>query len=225
MKNIINLLKCVLWGTLIVVFVCGCGNSTAQFLEKDTELLGTLVENKDSGKTEVSDESEQLEEKNGSDRTEESFGKEEVLVYVYVCGAVESPGVYALPEGSRVCDAFEIAGGLRADALSTYWNQARLLEDGEKLYVPTTEEAESGVDFVQDEKRKDDDENSSKKININTASLQELMTIPGIGQAKASAIIKYRQEHGSFSSIEEVKKVEGIKDGVYAKMKEYIDIN
>ena len=224
MKNIINLLKGVLWGTLIVVFVCGCGNSTAQFVEKDTELLETLVENKDSGENEFSDESEQLENKD-SDRTEGSFQTDEVLIYVYVCGAVECPGVYALPEGSRVCDAFAIAGGLRPDALSTYWNQARLLEDGEKLYVPTTEEAESGVDFAQDEKRKDDDESSSKKININTASLQELMTIPGIGQAKASAIIKYRQEHGSFSSIEEVKKVEGIKDGVYAKMKEYIDIN
>ena len=69
------------------------------------------------------------------------------------------------------------------------------------------------------------DDSTNGKVNINTASKQQLMTIPGVGEAKAQAIMSYREANGSFSSIDEVKKVEGIKDGVFAKMKEYIVIN
>ena len=90
------------------------------------------------------------------------------------------------------------------------------------IYVPTREEVqERTFEAQEDEVSKTDD---SDKVNINTASKEELMTIPGIGEAKASAIVAYRKEHGDFSSIEEVKNVEGIKDGVYSKMKDYIEI-
>ena len=220
MKKIINLLKGVLLGTLIVVFVCGCGDNTAQFVEKEAETSQALVENEVASQTELLDEAE------GPNGIEDGSSKnEEALVCIYVCGAVEKPGVYELPEGSRVCDAFAAAGGLTEDACSAYWNQASVLKDGEMLYVPTIDEVESGTILGQDEEKEDNYDGNSKKININKASLEELMTIPGIGQAKAAAIIKYRQEHGVFSSIEEVKNVEGIKEGVYSKMKEYIDIN
>lgn len=205
----ILILKSVLIGTLVVMCISGCGKSTAEYLETEE-----IVESENE--TEVLETTEEIVI---SDETE-------APCCVYICGAVEIPGVYTLPEGSRVCDAFAAAGGLKQNAAEDYWNQARVLADGEMIYVPTLEEAkerkESGdvssmIDSV--------DDSTNGKVNINTASKQQLMTIPGVGEAKAQAIISYREVNGSFSSIDEVKKVEGIKDGVFAKMKEYIVIN
>lgn len=208
MKKIL-ILKSVLIGTLVVMCISGCGKSTAEYLETE-EIVESETE------TKVLETTEEIVI---SDETEASC-------CVYICGAVETPGVYTLPEGSRVCDAFAIAGGLKQNAAEDYWNQARVLADGEMIYVPTLEEAEerkqsgdvsSMIESV--------DDSTNGKVNINTASKQQLMTIPGVGEAKAQAIISYREANGSFSSIDEVKKVEGIKDGVFAKMKEYIVIN
>lgn len=207
-------LKSVLLGTLVVVCICGCGKSTADYIEaKETLEADTAV----SG---VEQDTENTE------KVEENQSKKELL-YVYVCGAIEHPGVYSLPEGSRVCDVFDLAGGLTSNASTDYWNQARVLADGEMIYVPTLEEVETRnlTQDVSGVSLQDTDDSNQNKININTASKEQLMTIPGIGEAKASAIISYRQENGKFSSIEEIKNVEGIKDGVYAKMKEYIVIN
>lgn len=205
MKKIF-ILRSVLIGTLVVVCFSGCGKSTAEYLE--------VVETET-----VTEEIDTIEEV-------VSFDETESVCCVYICGAVQTPGVYTLPEGSRVCDAFAAAGGLTQDAAEDYWNQARVLADGEMIYVPTLEEAkerkESGEVSVYEE---DTGDNKTSKVNINTASKQQLMTIPGVGEAKAQAILSYRETNGSFSSIEEVKKVDGIKDGVYAKMKEYIVIN
>lgn len=208
MKKIL-ILKSVLIGTLVVMCISGCGKSTAEYLETE-EIVELETE------TKVLETTEEIVI---SDETEASC-------CVYICGAVETPGVYTLPEGSRVCDAFAIAGGLKQNAAEDYWNQARVLADGEMIYVPTLEEAKerkqngdvsSMIESV--------DDSTNGKVNINTASKQQLMTIPGVGEAKAQAIISYREANGSFSSIDEVKKVEGIKDGVFAKMKEYIVIN
>ena len=202
----IRIFKSVLLGTLIVVCICGCGRSTAKYVVADEVQV-------------VETESETAESEEATETNER-----EILLYIYVCGEVKSPGVYTLPEGSRVCDAFSMAGGFTEDAAIDYWNQARLLKDGEMIYVPTIEEAmEREGDVASDAEISQED--TTGKININTASKTQLMTIPGIGEAKASAIIKYREENGLFSSIEDVKKVEGIKDGVFTKMKEYILID
>ena len=204
----------VLLGTLIVVCICGCGKSTADYIEAEQTL-------------ELATENINLEQDKETEADVKEQNSKESLIYVYVCGAVQNAGVYTLPEGSRICDVFEIAGGLTKDAAADYWNQAKVLTDGEMIYVPTLEEAEEreasfGAGNVSSQNTNDSNQN---KININTASKEQLMTIPGIGEAKAAAILSYRQMNGGFSSIDEVKKVEGIKDGVYAKMKEYIMIN
>ena len=155
--------------------------------------------------------------------------EEKSLLYVYVCGAIRTPGVYTLPEGSRICDLFEVAGGFTEDAATEYWNQARLLVDGEMLYVPTIEEAmerqEKGIDVSSGSSDVTDADNTNGKTNLNTASLEELMELPGIGEAKARAILGYRQEQGGFTSIEEIMNIEGIKEGVFSKIKEYIVVN
>lgn len=145
--------------------------------------------------------------------------------FVYVCGKVNAPGVYELPSGSRLCDAIEAAGGMTADACSSYWNQAELLWDGEKIYVPSQEEAKALDPPVGTEQAEvADGIAESGKIDINTASKEKLMTIPGIGESKADSIIAYRKENGNFDSPEDIMNIPGIKEGLYSKIKDYISI-
>ena len=201
MRKILLNLKGVLLGTLIVVCLCSCGKDTVYYVEED--LNSEIIESE-------------------SDVTEPESSQNQMMknICVYVCGHVQTPGVYTLPEGSRIYDAFVLAGGFTESAATEYWNQARVLADGEMIYVPSKEE-------VKD--RRFDDEDTGKtsksdKININTASKEELMTLPGIGETKALSILAYRQENGPFSSLEELKKVEGIKEAVFSKIKVYIEI-
>ena len=144
------------------------------------------------------------------------------LIYVHVCGAVEVPGVYSIKKPARVYEALELAGGITDDGLEEVINQAREVVDGEQIYIPTVEEKENGlVDMPSlDEKTSASD----GRININMASLEELMTLPGIGQSKASAIIDYRESNGKFGSVEDIMNIEGIKEGVFNKIKDKISI-
>lgn len=152
-------------------------------------------------------------------------------IYVDVQGAVASPGVYELSEGSHVFQAVEAAGGLLPEAAAGYVNQAELLSDGRQLYFPTEEETEqqraSGNPGVQgqdslDDGKTDEANQASGKVNINTADEAALCTLSGIGPSKAGAILAYREEKGGFSSVEELMDVPGIKEGTFAKIKDEI---
>lgn len=200
-KTLLNLMG-VLMGTLIVVCFCSCGKDTAHYIETDTVV------------SEMPDTEVEATEEN------QITSSESKLLYVYVCGQVKNPGVYTLPEGSRIYDVFELAGGFTESAATDYWNQARLLKDGEMLYVPSKEEVKDRP--IEEETKGQTYE--SNKVNINTATIAELMSLPGIGETKAKAILAYRQEHGEFSSLEELKQVEGIKEAVFTKIKAYIEI-
>lgn len=202
MRKILLYLKGVLMGTLIVVYLCGCGKGTVAYVEEESAASERQNSEQDTTTIEVPQE------------------QDNEIIYVYVCGQVQSPGVYTVPEGSRVYDLFELAGGFTESAAVDYWNQARVLTDGEMIYVPSKEEVKDRT-FEDTQRGKED---KSEKININTASKEELMTLPGIGEAKAMAILTYRQQNGPFSSIEEVKQVEGIKEAVFSKIKVYIEI-
>lgn len=138
--------------------------------------------------------------------------KEPDTIYVHVCGAVNKEGVYELPFGSRVYDAIEMAGGFREDAARAELNQAGILEDAMRLYVPTISEMEESQS------------KQSGKVNINNASKEELMTLPGVGEAKAESIIKYRKEKGTFRKIEDIMQISGIKEGLFEKIKDLITI-
>lgn len=138
-------------------------------------------------------------------------------IFVHVCGKVKAPGVYELPVGSRIYEAIEAAGGTTADAAADSLNQAQLLTDGEQLYVPSKEEVE-----IQNA---DGTVSSDGRININKASKEELMTLSGIGEAKADAIIRYREQQGGFKSIEEIMEIEGIKEGVFHKIENQITVS
>lgn len=139
-------------------------------------------------------------------------------IYIQVAGAVVSPGVYELPSDSRVYSAIEAAGGLLDTADDSDINQAAVLEDGQKIYIYSQEErrqleeqavAEAAVDGL---------------VNINTADVQQLTTLPGIGENKANQIIAYRNTNGAFSSIEDIKQVSGIGDGIFNQIYSLIKI-
>ena len=148
-------------------------------------------------------------------------------VYIYVCGAVELPGVYSLRQGSRLYEAVELAGGLTADADENCLNMARPITDGEQVVILTQEEAlalkEAGTYFCPagDTAQAAQD---SGLVNINTATVTELTSVSGIGASRAQAIVDYREKNGSFGSIEDIKRVDGIKDGLFSKIKDKITI-
>lgn len=148
-------------------------------------------------------------------------------IYIYVCGHVSSPGVVKMNTGQRVYEAIEAAGGLTEDAYPAALNLASPLSDGEKVYVPGKDEADQ-YDAASENPAGEAQDSSAEQtaaVNINTASKEELMTLPGIGEAKADAIIAYRESNGAFSSTDDILNVSGIKEGVYDQIKSLICIN
>ena len=162
----------------------------------------------------------EMQEGPDTEETETESVSTPILIWVDVCGAVKRPGVYALPEGSRVFAAIDMAGGLTEEADARSLNRATPLRDGEQIYVLTVEERETQgvlpgpVAAAQ----------GSGKVNLNTATREELMTLPGIGEARANAILQYRELHGPFGAIEEIMNIEGIKEKGFEKIKEEIEV-
>lgn len=186
-------------GILVVILLfCGMGifYSCISFRQKGQENMAEEVLEKASDNPEELEEQEELEKE-----------AEKKLLCVHVCGEVKQPGMYQLESDSRVADAIEAAGGFTKTAREASVNLARFLKDGEQLYVCS-----------MNEEAKDD------RVNINLASKEELMQLPGIGESKAEAILAYRNLYGNFISIEDLTKIEGIKDGVLQKIKDKITI-
>ena len=146
---------------------------------------------------------------------------------VYICGQVANPGVYRIKPGSRICDLVDMAGGMLEDADRNFWNLAEELYDGEMLYFPTTEELksdllpENGCPAADDS----DTKASDGRININSASVDELTTLSGIGESKAKSIVDYRTRNGDFSAIEDITNVSGIGEAMFNKIKDDITVN
>ena len=131
------------------------------------------------------------------------------MIFVDVCGAVMNPGVYELPE-----------------AAASAVNQAQPVSDGQQIYVPTQEEAEEGAlpAAIQPADPGSETTDANGVVNINTADAAALKSLSGIGDAKAQAILTYREEHGFFSSIEEIMQVPGIKESTFSAIKDKIAV-
>lgn len=202
---------------IIVLFVMVSGIFYSVSYEKTEEAVFVAEEA-------VYDEEEivQGEEKTVTD-TEEAEKSEERILFVHICGQVELPGVYCLEEESRITDLIELAGGFTADAARDYINLAQKLSDGQKIYIPSLDEVTEN-DLLSENGSAEQLNGALQKININSANKDTLMTLTGIGEAKAEAIIQYREKNGGFESIEELKQIEGIKDGVFNKIKDEIEI-
>lgn len=137
---------------------------------------------------------------------------------VHVKGAVEEPGLYYLPADSRVADAVEAAGGMLPEADTDRLNLAAFLTDGAQIVIHTVGEQEEGV-------INGDGAGSSAGvalININTASLAQLESLPGIGETKAQAILDYRESHGDFATVEQLTRVSGIGQHTMEAIRDYV---
>lgn len=141
--------------------------------------------------------------------------------YVHICGEVNVPGVYEMEAGSRIFQAVEMAGGFTDMAAAEYLNMAQEVSDGMKVQVPSIEELESGqLPGAVDPFSAPQDQ----KVNLNTATKEQLMTLSGIGESRAEDIIRYREETGPFRTIDEIMEISGIKDAAFQKIKEDITI-
>ena len=229
---------------IATVFLCMALCMGCQKKSQETELQTVSVGEEETGLT--AEDSEEDGTKDDTKETEETDKKQDdassaedrpAKLYVHVCGHVNQPGVYELQPDSRVFEAIEAAGGMTATAAFSYLNQAELLGDGQQIYIPSQEEVDSGKVAAQavgvnasgsEAGSAQNVENASGpddgKVNLNTATKEELMTLNGIGDVRAQAILKYREEHGEFRSTEELMEVEGIKKGTFQKLKDQIKI-
>lgn len=199
----------------VVCVLGGCGR------ESKEEATLISVEEADMEKETREDSKESNKETSDAIDAEGKVSDEDdTVIFVDVCGQVKIPGVYEFEPESRVYEAIKEAGGMTEDAAVSYLNQAEKLSDGQKVYVPSKDEVSSG----QMTQEMPDASSQDGKVNLNTASKEELMTLSGIGEVKAESIIKFREEQGGFQSAEDIMKIEGIKEGVFNKIKDQIKI-
>ena len=236
----------------IIMIICGLFILVSGFAYINSDAIGKFVY-KDDTEYSSSDDTKYVSSKNtgcisssdqksynkmsGKDNLNDKKSDGQSQVVVYICGAVKHPGVYKFTAGSRVNDAVNAASGFKKGAARTAINQARVLEDGEQITIPTLKQVKrkqlskttDGDDFqdkTTDNENTDRSERESQDtlININTASAGELTALSGIGQSRADAIIEYRQSNGKFQSIEDIMKIPGIKQGIFNKIKNKISV-
>ncbi len=188
---------------------------------------------KESSKYEVTSylENEVLDQNEKNQIVEETNKEDEIYqneIVVHISGAVVNEGIIETEEGSRVSDIIEKAGGLLENSNLDEINLAYKVEDGMKIHIPTNEEINNKEEieinnnqYVYSEEI-NKEESTSKKININTASQQELDQLPGIGESTANKIIKYREENGKFKNVDDIKNVSGIGDAKFEEIKDLI---
>lgn len=145
------------------------------------------------------------------------------VVYVYVCGEVTTPGVYELSTGARIYEAVALAGGLTENADASVINQAEPVTDGMMIRIPEMgSETASAAQALSEGQIMAAD--GSVLVDLNTADAAALMTLPGIGESKAAAIIAWRQENGRFTAIEDLMNVSGIGDSTYERLAPLITV-
>ena len=190
------------------------------------------------------DQNRKAEPSAGStDRTElsDASSEETKTLVVHICGAVSAPGVYELPAGSRIIDAVEAGGGFLPEADEACCNLAEEIVDGCQIYIMTKSEScadgqaekKAGIQTSPDSDMQTTDINVRSNsttalenglVNLNTADVAALMTLPGIGESRAKAIISYREQHGAFAQIEDIMKISGIKQAAFSKIKDKITV-
>ncbi|MCL2576628.1 MAG: helix-hairpin-helix domain-containing protein [Defluviitaleaceae bacterium] len=145
-------------------------------------------------------------------------------IIVHIDGAVNLPGVFSLPASARVEDALLKAGGATADANLSGINRADFLQDGMKINIPAQGEDLDEIFIFATEPAGRGGINSDGLININTATLTELQTLPGIGSVRAESIISFRETHGNFSNIEELINISGIGPSIMERLRDRVTV-
>lgn len=200
--------------SVMLLYGCGADGSEDEIVMRLSDHEETDTGQFSENMTHVSEETDEMT----SNMTNMSENGQKL--FVHVCGAVANPGVYQMEPGSRLYEAVEMAGGLTDEADETCLNMARQLSDGEQVLILTKEETAAIPRTTADSQGTQ----TPGLVNINTASIAELTTVSGIGESRAQAIIAYREANGSFRCIEDIKKVDGIKDGLFSKIKDQITV-
>lgn len=235
----------IISGMMLCVFLLGCDSTNSmefETVEKGETETGdneiALEKTYDvENKTEVTDRGESSNQSDNARQTindeataniagKSSLVQERTSLYVHICGEVVNPGVYEIKPDERLFVLVEKAGGFTEAAAVDYMNQAQIIKDGDKIYIPSKAEVEeTGVSLTEQISRTGDTSKSdkeSKLVDINSATEEELMTLPGIGSSKAKKIIAYREEIGSYETIEQLMDITGIKEGVFNTIKDYV---
>ena len=212
--------------------------------EVESDVEATDQNREAESKAEDTDQNREAEPSAGStDRTElsDASSEEAKTLVVHICGAVSAPGVYELPAGSRIIDAVEAGGGFLPEADEACCNLAEEIVDGCQIYIMTKTEScadgqtekKAGIQTSPDSDMQTTDRNVRSNsatalenglVNLNTADVAALMTLPGIGESRAKAIISYREQHGAFAQIEDIMKISGIKQAAFSKIKDKITV-
>ena len=203
----------IIYGLIIAVFILianfAYSNNIGGIFDKSEKI--TLVDEGD-----LSDEDNNIDS-NTEESTNDSIKK------VYISGEINKPGVYQIKDGDRLEDLIEEAGGLTDKASDKTLNLAQRLEDQMKIYIPNIDEENSLENIDPNQSASQSPSKTSELININTASKEELMSLPNIGDKRADAIIEYRSSN-KFEKIEDIKNVTGIGDKFYEALKDLITI-
>lgn len=177
----------------------------------------------------------QNEQVDNTEFSEEVVVEEEIVVHI--TGAVQKTGILVLPKGARIADAIDVANGAKPEADLDEVNLAYVLQDGQKIYIPSKSDkketnTEGKAHITSDagnnviiENENSENKELTKKVNINTATQSELENLPGIGPSIASKIIEYREKNGKFKKIEDLQNIKGIGDAKLGNIKEYIVVN
>lgn len=212
-----NMVKVVVITILLFLYV-------GSFVYISTKIIKTEKDSKEEVSI-IEEEKEEVKEENN-------------FIVVDIKGSVNKPGVYKIKENARVNDAIEASGGLSKNANTRFINLSKLLKDGDVVVIYSNEEIENAKkeekivvetpcvceEVKNDACYKEEIKDNNNKININTATINELMNLDGIGEAKAKLIIEYRTKNGNFKDIKDIMKVKGISETLYSKFKENITI-
>ena len=241
MSNLTTKQKVVIGGVIavmaIIIGIYGYNmlNQEDAWEENALEVDGNLqieADNQDNGV--VSNQSQEgiIENNMYQEAEEQTNGYENLTgkIVVHITGAVQKKGILVLPEGARIADAIDSAGGSTEIADLDEVNLAYVLQDGQKIYIPSQEEKEKleGKAYITSESGNNvivqdvNEKGGNGKVNINTATQSELESLPGVGESIASRIIEYREQNGKFSKIEDLQNVKGIGDAKFNNMREYI---
>ena len=243
--NNLTIKQKVIVGVIIVVMVLIIGIYGYSIIEKEDSWEESALEVEENLQSEVLNQEENniessnnlieqgnMSEKSSIEEQKNGYENLEGKIVVHITGAVQKKGILVLQEGARIADAIDSAGGSTEAADLDEVNLAYVLQDGQKIYIPSKEDkaklenkayitSESGnnviIQTVSTEKN-----GGSGKVNINTATQNELENLPGIGPSIASRIIEYRDQNGKFSKVEDLQNVKGIGDAKFNNIKEYV---
>lgn len=195
-KHFVSALLVISAGVVLAIFLLWSGGAK--------EIPSASAESSEPG-IEIVDSNQSINQPGGVNK----------ILIIDVAGKVKNPDVYELPQGSRVIDAIKAAGGVGKGADSSGVNMARLLEDGEQIYIESSSSPTHSGSLASRGTR-------GGKVNLNRANLSELDGLPGVGPVLAARIVEWRSKNGNFKSVDELRRVSGIGDAKFNELKEVV---